>query len=314
MADEKDPIAEMLSIDDEQERGKPLQEAELNVDPPADKKEQERDESGKFKGKEEKAEEKPKEEKQAEKQEKPKETVPLAKYLEDKNTLKKQLEDRDITIKQFQDKLAALEAKLPKPEAPEEPDFVQDPKGYVDHQQKKVLDAIAEANKKTEAEGKAAQEAAAKANEAVQAQQFFQSLSAHEARFKEANPDYMEALAHLRGIRANQLRAFNPEITDQQIAQEINAEERNLAIQVYKQGRDPVQMAYQLAQAAGYKPKPKEEPKPEVKPEVKLPEAGSRRLPADQTLGAGGGHQDVYAEGETDPFDVAFASIKRRSA
>lgn len=308
MADEKDPIAEMLSIDNEQERGKPLPEAELNVEAPPDKKEPERDETGKFKGKEEKPEVKVEE-----KPEKPKETVPLAKYLEDKNSLKKQLEDRDITIKQFQEKLAALEAKLPKPEAPKEPDFVEDPKGYVDHQQKKLLDAIAEANRKVETEGKEAKETAAKAQEAVQVQQFFQSLSAHEQRFVQANPDYHDALNHLRTQRANQLRTFDPDITDQQIAQHIQAEERNLAIQLYRQGKDPVQVAYQLAKAAGHQPK--QEQKPEVKPDVKLPEPTSRRLPADQTLGAGGGgHQDVYAEGETDPFDVAFASIKRRSA
>lgn len=310
MADEKiDPISAMLAIDDEAARA-PAPEAEVKIDPPADKPEPERDEQGKFKGKEEKAE-KPEPVKEPDKAEKPKETVPLAKYLEDKNSLKKQLEDRDITLAQYRKELDELKAKLPQPQAPAEPDFVEDPKAYVDHKVKATLDAIAEANKKTEAEGKTAKETAEQAQQAVQIQQFMTNLQQHEARFVQANPDYHDALLHLRNVRAAQLREFDPEITDAQILETIKGEETNLAIQLHRQGRDPVQTAYNLAKHFGYQKKAATTETP------KLPEATNKRLPPDQTLGTGaGGGADApaYKEGETDPVDVALASLFKKSA
>src|SRR5690349_14878347 len=132
MADEKvDRVAEMMAVDDEAMRGRELPEAVVNAEAPEDKKPPERDESGKFKGddkKTDKAEDKPKVE------EKPKETVPLATFLEKTNKLKEQLDQKDITLKQYETRLAALEAKTaPKPEVAPEPDFIEDPKGYVDH-------------------------------------------------------------------------------------------------------------------------------------------------------------------------------------
>lgn len=320
MAEEKPhPIVEMLAVDDEAARNKSLPEPELNTEAPEDKKEPERDESGKFKGKEGEdkkpdGEKKP-DDKKPPTDEKPKETVPLAKYLEDKNSLKRQLDERDITVKQYEQRIAALEAKLtPKEEPAKAPDFVEDPKGYVDHQVKAALDGIAKANEKAETEGKKAQETAGQAAEQVQLQRFFTDLQSHESRFVQANPDYYDALAHVRNVRAAQLREFSPDITDQQIMQVIRQEETQLSVQLARQGRDPVQTAYNLAKHYGYTPKPREEKK--AGEQNKLPDApGNKRLPPDQTLGTGASEDSsVYKEGEKDPVDDALASLFKKRA
>ncbi len=302
-----DPIAAMLTVDDEQMRGRELPEAELNTDPPADKPVPERDETGKFKGKEEK-EEKPKDEPKVEKEEKRNDHVPLAKYLEEKNKLRDELAQRDITLKQFQEELAALKAKLPKEDAPKEPDFVEDPKGYVDHKLSQTMSAIEEHNKKAEAEGKKAQETAAQASQQVQVQRFLTDLGAQEARFVQSNPDYQDALNHLRTVRAAQLREFDPEITQDKVIGIIRQEEIQLAIQLAQQGRDPIQTAYNLARHYGYAKK-------EAKPEVKLPETTERRLPPDQTLGSGS-TESVREEAENpdNPIDQALASLFKKRA
>jgi hypothetical protein len=314
MADEKDPIADMLAVDDEAMRGKALPEAELNTDAPEDKKPVERDESGKFKGEEKPQADEKKPEVKAEEKKRTDDTVPLAKYMEEKRSLKAELEARDLTIKQFNEKLAALEAKLPKPEVAPEPDFVEDPKGYVDHKQKAILEAIAEANKKAETAGSEAKETASQAAEQVQLQRFFGDLQQHEQQFIAQNPDYHDALNHVRNVRAAQIREFSPEATEQQIVEVIRNEERQLAVNLARQGRDPVQIAYNLAKHYGYQPKAKTEAKVEA---LKLPEPESKRLPPDQTLGSGAGAPDVpYKEGETDPVDTALASLfpKQRRA
>lgn len=313
MTENVDPIAEMLSVDDEAERGKPLAEAELNTEAPADKPEPERDETGKFKGKGD--ETKPEEKKPEAKEEKPKETVPLAKYLEEKNSLKKQLEDNNLTLQQYRKELEELKARLPNPEEPKAPDFVEDPKAYIDHQKAEVLNAIAEANKKAEAEGKKAQETAAQAQQQVQLQQLIGSLQTAEAQFVKETPDYYDALQHVRNVRVFQLKEFNPEITEAEIAQVIRSEELGLAAQLMQAGRNPSQVVYKLAQQYGYQKKTMEQ-----KPEAKLPEVvANKRLPPDQTLGSGSSpaeddEKPAYGADEIDPVDVALASLKLKRA
>lgn len=314
MADEKDPIAEMLAVDDEQMRGQPLPEAELNTEAPADKVERERDEAGKFKGKEEAKEpaKEPELKKDEPKVEKPAETVPLAKYMEEKRALRAELEARDLTIKQINDRLAAFEkANAPKPA--EAPDFVEDPKGYVDHNLKGALEKIAEANKKAEESGKEAKETAAQAAEQVQLQRFFNDLGQHEQRFVAQTPDYYEAVSHLRTVRAAQLCELVPDITAEQINQQIVTEERQLAVNLARSGRDPVATAYNLAKTFGYQPKAKEEKAAEI---AKLPDPSIKRLPPDQTLGAGAGGAEpsIDPDDAADPINVALASLFRKRA
>lgn len=330
MADEKDskdkphPIAEMFTVDDEAARTADLPEAEVNTDPPADKPTQERDEKGQFKGDGKKPEAKPDdgkkpEEKKAE--EKPAETVPLAKFLEKTNELKAKLEAGDTTTAQLRKEIEELKAKLaPKPEEPAEPDYVADPKGYVDHKLKGVLTQIEAANKTATESGKAAQETANATQQQVHLNQIMGSVAEQERAFVAQTPDYYDALKHVRGIRIFQLREFDPQITDDQIRQVIVREETALAVQLVRQGKNPSEVAYRLAQQYGYQKKaPPADPTKTADPAAsKLPDVSSRRLPPDQTLGTGSspGDPEVYKTGETDPVDTALASLfpKRKTA
>lgn len=308
MADEKDPIADLVVVDDEKERSAPQPEAEINATAPEDDK-RERNADGTFKGEETKDEKKSevKDEKKPESK-KTDETVPLAKYMDDKNKLRAELEARDLTIKQINEKLAAFEkANAPKPEA--EPDFVDDPKGYVDHKLKNTLDALAKANETTSAEAKKAQESASQASEQVQLQRFVADLGKHEAQFMQQNPDYLDALTHVREIRAFQLQKFEPGITQEQIVEVIRREELQLAANLARAGQDPIATAYELAKRYGYQPKAKEAPKEKLAPDT------NRRLPPDQSLGGGHGDPNNQPdEAEADPIDTALASLFRKRA
>lgn len=311
MAGESDPIVEMFDVDETQRN---VPEAELNTEAPPDKPDQERDETGKFKGKEEaKAEEKKPEAKAEEPKKEPEkkqETVPLAKYLEERNKLRAELESRDLTLKQFEAKLAALEAKTNPP--PPEPDFIENPKEYVDHKVQAALKGIEEANKKADESGKKAQEIAAQNEQQAQMQRIMGVVKNHEAQFVAANPDYYDALTHIRNVRTFQLQELQPGITQEQINETITREETMLAAQLVMQGRNPSEVAYKLAHQYGYQKKAAD-PAKQNGQLPKLPEPPARQqLPPDQTLGSGSSEETpVYREDEVDPVDLALGSLKR---
>jgi hypothetical protein len=307
------PLLEFNEIEDEDlKAGKGVPDAELNVDPPEDKPDRERDETGKFKGKEDDK----KDEKKAEKKDEPKvekktdDTVPLAKYLDDRNKFKAELEQRDLTLRQMQAKLEEFEKKHAPKEEPE-PDYIDDPQGYVESKLAKTMKALEEANSKTAESSKRAEEEARAARETAEINGFMQNLAAHEAQYVAKNPDYYDALAHVRQIRAFQLQQFQPGITDEQIAEAIKREELGLAVQLARAGRDPVATVHEMAKRYGYQPKAAAPPA--AKPPV---DSGtSRRLPPDQTLGGGQGAPDLDSgDDQVDEVDAALASLKRARA
>jgi hypothetical protein len=322
MADETNPINEMFAVDDEAARAAPQPEAEINATPPEDKKPQERDESGKFKGEDKKLDEakKPDEKKpEVKAEEKPADTVPLAKFLRVQAELKEQLGKGELTIGEMRKELDELKAKLPKPEAPPDPDFVENPKGYVDAKLNGVLEKIAAANKTAEESGKKAEATATQAAEQVQVQAFMADLQSEEATFMQTAPDYYDALTHLRNIRTAQLKEFNPDITPEQISMTIRREEIGMAVQLKRAGRNATQVAYNIAKLHGYVPKAAAHtPSPSPSPTAALPDVPNKRLPPEQTLGSGSApaDPDVYQPGETDPFDTAMQSLfgKRKAS
>ena len=263
-----------------------LPEAELNTSAPADKEPQARGEDGKFAGK--KPEAKPKEEKPEAKVEKPEHSVPVRTLVEERRQWqaeKKALEER----------LAKLETPPKPPEAPPE-----DPKAYADFKVKAALEQLEGTKKEVEQIRQTTQQSQAQTEEI----QFGQHLQVAEAAFVKENPDYYEALSHVRQIRAQQLKLLAPEATDQQIAQQIGREEMGLAMQLARSNRNPIATVYELAKAYGYQRKSQEK--------VELPDVpGQRQLPPDQTLGTGVTTESDAKDDDGDPFDEAFAAIYR---
>jgi hypothetical protein len=277
-----------------------LPEAELNVEAPADKEPVARDESGKFAAKEP-AKEPAKVEAEAKPEQKPEakepRTIPLAAHLEERRALKAELDAVRAEI-------AAL--KNPPKAPPPEPDYTQDPKAYTDHKVQTALEKLQALEQKTATVEQNTQQVA----QHTEQQQFLQQVSIAEQEFVKTQPDYFDAVNHIRQVRLQQIQMFSPEVTQEQAIQMIRSEEINMALGLAKSGRNPITTAYQLAKAYGYQPK-------QAAPPVELPKvAGPRQLPPDQTLGTGASDGAEVNDGTPDPFEQAFADMfkPRKSA
>lgn len=196
-------------------------------------------------------------------------------------------------IKQLRAKLAELEAKpaltpeqsaalakLSKADAAEaeaDPDFLADPKGYVDAQQKKIGDAV----KKLEDQTKE-QADQSKAQQALQG--LINATAQAEATFVEQNPDYADALTHVRAVRTDQLRMIHPDATDEQIRGAVAQEELAIAHQVLTRKGNPAEFIYGFAKTMGYTKKA-------------AAAAPAARRPVDKdaarTMGSGGAADDA---------------------
>lgn len=280
-----------------------LPEAELNTEAPPDKEPQARAEDGKFKGKEEPKE--PEAKKPEEKPAKPEHTIPLATHLEERKALKAELDAMRRELESLKNP--------PKPPEPA-PEFEKDPKGYTDH---KLNAALAELNKAREADKQQLEQAtqtAQMSREQAERLAFSQQLQTAESAFVKENPDYYEALSHVRNIRAQQLKLMAPDMTDDQIGAQIGQEEMNLAMQLARSNRNPIATVYQLAAAYGYR----KQEAPKGGDELKLPDVpGQKQLPPDQTLGSGGrGGDNPTADDDKDDFDQAWSELfgKRKAS
>lgn len=128
------------------------------------------------------------------------------------------------------------------------PDFLQDPKGYIDATvaaAKKAADKAAEDSKKV--------------TEANTAREQFTAVvtgtQARETAFIAKNPDYYDAVNHIRAGVAQETRMLYPDATDAQINEHIGRQEIAMAAQLLAAGKDPAEFAYNLAKTRGYVPK-----------------------------------------------------------
>lgn len=192
------------------------------------------------------------------------------------------LESRPTLSKEQQAALDKLkEAEQATKEA--EPDFLADPKGYVDAKVKAALDKLEGSEKQSKEE-----------SEKIKAQQALSNLMSAvgraEAVFAESTPDYSKALTHVRDVRKQQLKMIYPDATDQQIGGQLAQEEIAIAHQVLARNENPAEFLYNLSKTYGYKPP---EPHAKEKPlEVESPkpkEAKKADKEAARSMGSGGG-------------------------
>jgi hypothetical protein len=88
------------------------------------------------------------------------------------------------------------------------------------------------------------------AQQAHQAQQLIEWGQANAAEFKQQAPDWDDAYAHIRTVRAKELQAMGYRGANLENA--LKNDEFGVLVQSYQQGRNPAEMVYALAQAAGY--------------------------------------------------------------
>jgi hypothetical protein len=227
--------------------------------------------------------------------------------------LKNQLSEYSKQLNALQEQLKAL-ANPPKPaEAEAEPDFLSDPKAYVDKAKEsltKTQQQTAEALKKLE-EHNSSQAEQAKQQQELQIQ--WNEVLTKQAEFAAATPDYQAAIDYVRGIRT---KAFTAEFeamndrapTVQEISQALAWQERQGALELHKKGKNPAEWYYSYAKAIGYvkaadpesaadpaKPEPKQQ-KPPAKPDKE----------AVKSMGSGGGNATPPDE---DPNRDPMASL-----
>lgn len=229
-------------------------------------------------------------------------TVPHAALHEARET-NKQLKARIAELESVP-RLSAEDAALlrerreqraqPKTDTEEAPDFLNDPKGYVDANLKPVLKKIEDATKE-------AKEAKEQLNQHQTIQAVIDTARSQVTEFVEKTPDYPKAIEHVRTMRRGQLEMLYPQATAEQVATLVAREEIALAGQVVTGGKNFAEFAYEYAKRMGYQP-----PKPPDPTPAKKVDASAVR-----TLGSGGTDTDHEPE-STDPNDE-FRAIQKEA-
>lgn len=156
-------------------------------------------------------------------------------------------------------KIEALSAPKPAVVEPEpEPDFLAEPKVYVDKTIAKTAEAV---RKLEEAEAKRAKDAEAQTEQAKtqeQMQQQWGEVLAQEAEFTAATPDYNDALQFVRQIRvtayAAEFEALNDRApTQAEVSKALTSQEIQGALLLQSKGKNPAQWYYNYAKTMGYK-------------------------------------------------------------
>lgn len=227
------------------------------------------------------------------KKEEPKEEIKEVK-AEPKMVPLAALHEARAELSRFREKLAFVddvkrqldEIKAQKAQA-SVPKYEEDPLGNLDHRIK------AEADRKAAIEAKIQQ-----FEQQQQVQVMAQHVTSLENEFRKATPDYDKALSYLIDIRKSELEIIgvtDPNIVQGQIAKEAN----NISVIALQQGKNPAELAYQIAKKYGYKT---EEPK--VAPQKSQLEVVKQAQAATGKTLSKGGEPDVP------PSAAAFASEK----
>lgn len=193
-------------------------------------------------------------------------------------------------------RLASLQQTADK--AQKDPDFLEDPKGYIDRQAQETKNAL----KKLQEENAQSQQ-----REAAQTElnQLLGTVSAHEQTFIATTPDYHDAVTHMRTVRASQLQMLYPQATPEQITRQITSEEINAARQILSQGGDPVQFAYNFAKTLGYTPKSQAAAATTTQAAPKVDKDAARSL-------GGGGGGDLVEEDNEDGMSPLRDALRER--
>lgn len=154
------------------------------------------------------------------------------------------------------------------------PSLDQDPVGFVGHLEQRIdqkIQALEHQQAQTLAERQQQQQLA----------QLTTVAQAHVQGFAAQNPDYFDALQHVRGMRAAQYRAMG--LSEEQVIAQIGHDELAFANTALQNRRNIAESLYEFAKASGYAPKAAER-----KPSEMLA-AEAKGVAAAKSLGTGGG-------------------------
>jgi hypothetical protein len=187
-------------------------------------------------------------------------TVPLATMIEERKKLQAQLEEeraRAARFERLEDEIRRIRAERQQnvsreaPQAPpkrEVPDYLEDPRGYVDATKEELVERLQKLEGQTNQASQAAQAMAFE-------RQVRTALAAAEQSYSQQTPDYYDALQHLRQVKAQELALMYPQAKPEQITTMLNQQEIAWGAQQLQQNQNPSEQAYKWAQALGYQPK-----------------------------------------------------------
>lgn len=227
------------------------------------------------------------EQQQAERQEaeKPK-VVPLAALHEERN-MRKQLQQDMARLRQEQaerdQRLNERLAKLFPEQEPQAPNPQENGVGYIDHrigQVEKLIKPLADTIQQQREQQERAQLVS----------QLSSRVRASEAAMRQVAPDYDDAVNHLARIRAAEMAVYGA--SPDQIAALLPQDMERMALTWANEGRNPAEVAYNLARARGYTPKAAQQQAQQAAQQQSAEEkitAQQRGTQAARSLGSGGG-------------------------
>ena len=125
--------------------------------------------------------------------------------------------------------------------------------------------------------------------------------------YAQENPDFPEAYNHIRMVRANELMALG--LSGEELLHRLRGEELSVFYEAHQKGKNPAEIAFNMAKAAGWQPKKKE-----ATPEQKI-ENLQKGTQASKSLGTGGAPSgNPTAEQIAAMSDDEFAELKAKLA
>ena len=175
-------------------------------------------------------------------------TVPLAVLLDERRNFQERIDTMNQNLGKFealQTKVDTfMENKKAEEEAVPDPEYLDDPKAYVDHQvtkaekaSKETADNVTEMRESHEAQARM--------------QQINARLGSIDADFVKDNTDYYEALEHVR--RVNIENGMDMGMTEQQAGDQAARAIMMTQAQVMQKGINPAEYMYKMAKRWGYK-------------------------------------------------------------
>mgnify|MGYP001822743319 CR=1 FL=1 len=177
-------------------------------------------------------------------------TVPLAVLLEERKSYQSRMDDLAAKAAKFEaweEKMREIQARkeAEKPEEPE-PEYLDDPKAYVDHKLTKAEQKAAEADSKVTQLREATEQQ-------QQMQQINNRLGTFDTEFAKQSPDYYDALEHVRAINIENIKSMGAD--EQQAATQAAQAMFMAQAQAMHKGINPAEYMYNMAKRFGYAPK-----------------------------------------------------------
>lgn len=197
----------------------------------------------------------------------------------------------------LEQRFAQMQEAWAKQNAPKPPEYDVDPLGNVKHTLDATQAELTKLREKQEQEYRRQQE---EYQRAQYVNHVASAVSQAEAEYAQENPDYLEAVNHLKGLRARQLEALGWDRAS--ILNYVQNEAFQIAEAALQRGQSPAEVAFNMAVASGWA---KKEQQNSQEQKIETLQKGTQ---AAKSLGSGGNPSgkltvDAIANMDAQEFD-----------